>query len=114
MIEVCVRDEHQIDLGQLVSGQGALDETKRAERAETEVHAHPSKEHRVGEDAQAVEIDQHGGVAEPRQRHILIGPGLWCWFVRRARDVSPDFFKALPEKASAPGSAAAGYGVGRR
>ena len=107
MIEVRMRDEHEIDLRQLVSRQGALHQTKRTERAEAEVHTHASIEHWIGEDTYAVEIDQHRGVAEPRHRHMAIRPGLWRWLLRSAGNVSSDFCKTLPEKASAPGGAAA-------
>ena len=72
MIEVRVRHEHQVELGELVGRERALHQPQRAEAADAKVDADAGEEHRVGEDAHPVEVDEDGGVAEPRQRDGVV------------------------------------------
>ena len=102
MIEVRVRNENEVDLGQFVGRERALHQPHRSQRAEPKVHADARIQRGVGQDANAVEIDQDRRVSEPGERHRVVGPRGWSRLVRRRWDVTTDLLEALPQKPRAP------------
>jgi hypothetical protein len=116
MVEVRVRDQHQIDRRQIAGRQRALDEAQRAYRAEADGDANPAEQYRVGEDAHAVEVDQHGGVSEPRQRNGVVVPAARRRTMRCGRHLAAEFLDAAADEAGRPrlGHAGPGTGAGQR
>lgn len=65
MIHVRVREQHEIDFRQLCGRKGGGDEALRADGADEDIRAGVADEERVGQDIDAVKIEQHGRVTEP-------------------------------------------------
>jgi len=72
-----VREEDEIDGGQLARLEGGGDEAFGADVAEKCVGADAFAEDGIGEDGEAVEIQQDGGVAEPGSGDGIGIPGVW-------------------------------------
>jgi hypothetical protein len=74
MIEVGVRDEHEIDVRDLRWRQGALHQAQRTERPEKQIDTDTWIQRRIRQDANAEEVDEDGGMAEPGERDGIVGP----------------------------------------
>ena len=68
-----------------------------------EIHADARIQRRIGQDADAVEVDQHRCVPEPGERHRIVRPRGRSRLVRGRGDVTSDLLEALPEEPRAPG-----------
>jgi hypothetical protein len=102
MIEVRVRDEHEIDIRELCRRHGALHQTQRAERPEQQIDPDTRIQCRIGQDANAEEVDEDRGMAEPRQRYGVVGPRGGRWLVRRRWHLATDLRGAIHQEIEAP------------
>ena len=75
MIEMRGRQEHEIDPRQVVESERRLGEAFRAEGEKRQANADAIAQRGIGEDGDAVEINQHGGVAEPGRGEMVVAPG---------------------------------------
>src|SRR5471032_2702666 len=74
MIEMRVRHQDEIDLWKLRWQKRARRESKQSEGRDPGIDADAGKQRRIGEDSNTVEVDQHGGVTEPRERNRIVWP----------------------------------------
>ena len=114
MIEVRVRHENEVDLWKLVCAERALDEAQRANRADPEADADTAEEDRIGEDTDAVEIDEHGCVPQPRQRDGVVAPLRRRGTMGSAGDVAADLAESSAHETRRPHLRAAEPGARAR
>src|SRR5262245_60079078 len=110
MIEVRVRDDHEVQIWQRRARQRTAHEPQRTERAEPQLHANATEQHGMCENADAVEVDENRRVPDPCERDGVIAPRLrmrrvWC-----SGYVMADFGEALSKEARAPRRRAAESG----
>ena len=76
VVVVCVRDQDQVELGQLTQSQPRGDEPRRPAGEEPHAQAHASAEHRVSQDGLAANAQERCRVANPqRGERTAIPPG---------------------------------------
>ena len=102
MIEVRVRHQHEVDLRQFVGRKRALHHPQGTNRADADVDADAREQRRVGEDAQAVEIDQDRRMPKPGQRDRVVVPRRRRWLVWSSRQVTADLVEPLTQKPRGP------------
>ena len=75
MWSMCACDsQHQINGRKFLQAERRGDVAFRSRRAESQVNATPIAERGIGEDADAVEVDQHRRVAQPANRDGVVRP----------------------------------------
>ena len=88
MVHVRVREQDDVDLRQLGDGERGLHQALEAERHRAHADAGARAEDRVGEDRNAIDLEQHGGVAEPGGVQTGIGPELRMRAVGRGQNLA--------------------------
>ena len=107
MIEVRVRDQHEIYLGQRRARERTAHEPPRTKGAEPQVHTDAVKQNRIRKNPNTVEVDENRRVPEPCESHGVVSPRLWMRRVRSSRNVLSEFGEALSKKGAAPRGRAA-------
>jgi hypothetical protein len=102
MIEVGVRDEHEIQIWQGRARKRTAHEPQRTESAEPQVHADAAEQDRISKNPNAVEIDENRCVPEPCERDGVIAPRRRMRRLWRRCNLLPNLGEALPEDARAP------------
>ena len=74
MIHVRVREENDIDSGQFPDRKGRLHQPPDAQRSRSQADADSSAEHRIGQDGNAVDLQQNGAVTNPGRVQSFFGP----------------------------------------
>src|SRR5215204_2299122 len=102
MIEVRVRDEHEIDVRDLRRRQGALHQAQGAERPEQQINTDTRKQRWICQNANAEEVDKDGGMAEPRQRDGILRPGGWRRLVWCRGYLAADLLDTIHQEVESP------------
>ena len=88
VIHVGMGEQDEVDFRQLGEAEGGLDQTLQAEREGAEADAGARAEDGVGEDGDAVDLEQHGGMAEPGGMEAGIGPGMRMGTMGRGQNLA--------------------------
>ena len=88
MVHVGVGEQDHVDLRQFGDGERGLHEAFDAERDRAEADAGALAEDRVGEDGEAIDLKQHGRVAEPGGVETRYRARRGIGAVRRGPDVA--------------------------
>src|SRR5436190_11544249 len=96
MIHVRVCQQDEVDRRQLPDAQRRRDEAFRAERHDARADADAREQRRIGEDPDAVEVDEERGVTEPREREPIVTPRRWIGLMRSGGDAAPGPGADLP------------------
>ena len=76
MIEMCVRQQDQIDVRQIMARSRGSHQPLQAHGDRTHADAAALAQHRIGQDGESIQLQQHGAVAEPRRVQTVIRPAL--------------------------------------
>ena len=90
MVEMRVRQKHEVDARQFARFQRARDVAFWAERERADVDAASREEDGIGEDRDAEEIDEHGRLSQPRGGDPVVAPRPWLRVMWRRRDGAAD------------------------
>src|SRR4029453_17040323 len=102
MIEVRVREKHHVDFGQLVEFESWRGQPFRTDGKSRQSNPDTRKEHRVGENFDAEEIDEDRSVADPGRRYLGIVPFQRLWFGESGGDGAPTFDSPFTPKVAHP------------
>ena len=75
VVHVRMGEQDRVEPRQLTLSERGLDEASRPHLGEAPAEADAALERGIGEDRGAVQIQQHGGVSEPRNGQPVVGPG---------------------------------------
>jgi len=107
MVEMRVRDEHEIELRDRRAGQCTVDEPRRTKGTQPELHANAAEQHRIRKNSHAVEVDENRGMSQPGEREGVITPRLRMRDVWRGGGVMAAFGEALAKETRPPSRPAA-------
>jgi len=79
VIEVSVREKDKVDGRQFMKLQGWAREAFRADRKKRQANANTWEKGWIGHDCDSEEIQEHGGMAEPRGGQFIVGPLQGTW-----------------------------------
>ena len=102
MIEMCVREQHEIDWRKLGKGQCWFGEPFRANSEKWQANSDAWKQNGIGQDGDTAEIDQDSGMTNPCSSEILIAPSVRCWMGKHRRDGSAAFHDPFPPEMGQP------------
>ena len=98
MIEVCVREQHEIDSWQVRNFKRGRGQPFRADREARQANSDPWKQRRIGQDVDPEKVDQNSRVTEPRQSEASVIPRSWLRPRERRRDGMPAFDRPFAPK----------------
>ncbi len=102
VVEMRVRKQNEIDRRQLFHRQRGRGQAFRPDRGERQRNPDPAQEHRIGQDGDAKEIQQDGGVAEPGGAELVVRPLARARFCPGGRDRAPALEGPFPPEMRDP------------
>ena len=86
MIHVRMGEQDNVDLRQLGQGQCGLHQPLQSQCHGPEADTRARAENRIGEDCYTIDLEQHGGMAQPGGVQAGIGPEMRARTMRRRRE----------------------------
>ena len=102
VVEVRVREKHDVDLRQFIDRQGRCSQSFRSDRKSGQTNSDSREESRIGENVDPKKVDKDSGVPEPSRGHACVAPLRRIRFRERGSNRSPAFNRPLAPEMREP------------